>query len=97
MPSFKIIGLLVRTKNVLKGFTIYGHGSHLSHVTWTSYINFRSPFPRRLHIKLGFAWQSGFRGDDFGKWWTTDDVRRSEAGSMGILQAHLVSLTAPVS
>ena len=32
----------------LKVFTIYGHGSHPGHVTWTIYINFRSPFPRRL-------------------------------------------------
>ena len=33
-------------------------------MTWTIYINFRSPFPRRLHIKFGFDWQSGFRGED---------------------------------
>ena len=48
----------------LKVFTKYGHGGHLGHVTWTIYINFRSPFPRRLHIKFGFDWQSGFRGED---------------------------------
>ena len=48
----------------LKVFTIYGHGGHLGHVIWTIYINFRSPFPRRLHIKFGFDWQSGFRGED---------------------------------
>ena len=35
-------------------FTINGRGGHLGHVTWTIYINFRSPFPRRLHIKFGF-------------------------------------------
>ena len=46
-------------------FTIYGHGGHLGHVTWTIYTNFRSPFPRRLHIKFGFDWPSGFRGEDF--------------------------------
>ena len=40
------------------------HGGHLGHVTWTIYINFRSPFPRRLHIKFGFDWPSGFRGED---------------------------------
>ena len=45
-------------------FTIYGHGGHLGHVTWTIYINFRSPFPRRLHIKFAFDWPSGFRGED---------------------------------
>ena len=44
--------------------TLYGHGGHLCHVNWTIYINFRSPFPRRLHIKFGFDWPSGFRGED---------------------------------
>ena len=34
----------------------YGHGGHLGHVTWTIYINFLSPFPRRLHMKFGFDW-----------------------------------------
>ena len=41
-------------KDFLRVFTIYGHGGHLGHVTWTIYINFRSPFSRRLHIKFGF-------------------------------------------
>ena len=40
-----------------------GGGGHLGHVTWTIYINFRSPFQRRLHIKFGFDWPRGFRGD----------------------------------
>ena len=43
---------------MLKVFTIYGHGGHLGHVTWTIYINFRSPFPRRLHMKFGIDWLS---------------------------------------
>ena len=51
--SFKIIELLVLEKILFKFFTIYGHGGHLGHVTRTIYINFRSPFPRRLHIKFG--------------------------------------------
>ena len=51
-------------EDFLRVFTIYGHGGHLGHVTWTIYINFRSPFPRRLHIKFGFDWPSGFRGED---------------------------------
>ena len=25
-------------------FTIYGHGGHLGHMTWTIYIDFRFPF-----------------------------------------------------
>ena len=51
-------------EDFLRFFTIYGHGGHLGHVTWTMYINFRSPFPRRLHIKFGFDWPSGFREED---------------------------------
>ena len=49
---------------LIKVFAICGHGGNLGHVTWTIYINFRSPFPRRLHIKFGFDWPSGFRGED---------------------------------
>ena len=51
-------------EDFFKVFAIYGHGGHLGHVTWTIYINFHSPFPRRLHIKFGFDWPSGFRGED---------------------------------
>ena len=51
-------------EDFLKVFTIYGRGGHLGNVTWTIYINFRSPFPRRLHIKFCFDWPSGFRGED---------------------------------
>ena len=48
----------------LKVFTLYGHGGHFSVLIWTIYINFRSPFPRRLHMKFGFDWPSGFGGQD---------------------------------
>ena len=51
-------------EDFLRFFTIYGHGGHLGHVTWTICINFLSPLPRRLHIKFGFDWPSGFRGED---------------------------------
>ena len=41
---------------------------HIWRPSWSfdldHYINFRSPFPRRLHIKFGFDWPSGFRGED---------------------------------
>ena len=40
-----------------------GVDNHLGHVTWTIYINFRSPFPRRLYIKFGFDWSRGFIED----------------------------------
>ena len=51
-------------EDFFKVFTIYGCGGHLGHVTWTIYTNFRSPFARRLHIKFGFDWPSGFGGED---------------------------------
>ena len=51
-------------EDFLKVFAIYSHGGHLGHVTWTIYINFRSPFLRILHMKFGFDWPSGFRGED---------------------------------
>ena len=54
-------------------FTIYGHGGHLGHVTWTTYINFRSPFLRMLHMKFGFNLQ---RRRSL-KLWTDDDGRRT--------------------
>ena len=47
-----------------KGFTIYGHGGHLDHVTCTIYINFLSHFPRRIHMNFGIDWPVGFRGED---------------------------------
>ena len=50
-------------EDFFKVFTIYGRGGHLGNVTWTIYTNFCSSFPRRLHIKFGFDWPSGFRGD----------------------------------
>ena len=42
-------------------FTIYGLGGHLGHVTCIIYINFLSHFLRKLHIKFGLDWPSGFR------------------------------------
>ena len=44
-------------------FTIYGHGGHLGHVSQMLRTNFRSPYPRRLHIKFDFDWPRGF-GED---------------------------------
>ena len=48
---------------------IYSYGGHLGHVTLTIYINFLSPFPRMLHMKFGFDWPSGFRGEDVSLLW----------------------------
>ena len=51
-------------KIFLKVFTIYRHGGHFGHVTWTIYIYFVSAFQRGLHIKFCFDWPSVFREKD---------------------------------
>ena len=43
-------------------------------MTVTIYINIRSPFSRRFHMKFGFDWPSGFRGKDVGTLWTPEHV-----------------------
>ena len=48
----------------MKVFTINKYGDHLGHVTCTIYISFLSYFPRRLHIKFGFDWSSGFKEEE---------------------------------
>ena len=45
-------------------------------MTLTISINFRSPFPRRLHIIFDFDWPSGFGGEDVLKLWM--DGRRTD-------------------
>ena len=70
--NFKILGLLVLEKKILKVFTIYGPGGNLSHVTLSIYTNFCSLFPRRLHMKFGFDWPRGFRGEMFEQLWMMD-------------------------
>ena len=51
-------------KDFLRVFTIYGLGGHLGHVTQMQLTNFRSPYPRWLHIKFGFDLASGFGEED---------------------------------
>ena len=51
-------------EDFLKVFAIYSHVGHLGHVTLTNYTNFHSLFLRMLHIKFGFDWPIGFRGED---------------------------------
>ena len=51
-------------EDFLKVFAIYSNSGHLGHVTWTIYINFRSPFLRMLHMECGFDWPIGFRRED---------------------------------
>ena len=59
IPSFVKISLPVL--EIFEGvFTIYGCGGHLGHVTQMPRTKYRSPYPRRLHIKYGFDLPSGF-------------------------------------
>ena len=64
IPSFEEIGPSVPEKKIFNIFTIFGCGVHIGHVTQMPRISFRPPYPKRLYIKFGFDWQSGFREDD---------------------------------
>ena len=57
-------------------FTIYGHGGHLGHVTWTIYKNLRSSFLRMLHMKFGFDWPAVSEKEIFEIVDDDDDGRR---------------------
>ena len=62
------ISPLVPEKKIFEGvFTIYmyWHGGNLGHVTNMPRTNFRSLYPRRLHIKFGFDQPIGFGEEDF--------------------------------
>ena len=53
IPSFMEIGPLVPEKIFFKFFfTIYGHASHLGHVTSIMLINFQFLVPKSLHTKF---------------------------------------------
>ena len=64
IPSSVEIGPPVPEKIFEGFFTINGRGRHLGHVTRMPRTYFRSPYPRRLHIKFGFDRPSGFREED---------------------------------
>ena len=56
-----------RPAGFLKSFyhnLLYGRGGHHGHVTQMPRRNFRSSYPRRLHIKFGYDWPSGFGQED---------------------------------
>ena len=77
MPSFKIIGLPDLEKKIFKGFTIYGRGGHLGHVSLTIYTKFGSPSPRRHHIKFALIGQAVSEKIFENAGWTDDDGRRT--------------------
>ena len=53
IQSFVVIRLLVPEKKIFKGFTIYGHGGHLGHVTSIMLINFNFLVPKSFRTKFG--------------------------------------------
>ena len=55
MPSFMKIGPPVLEK-IFEGFTIYGHGGHLGHVTKIMVTNFHF----LVHTKFSSEWPSSF-------------------------------------
>ena len=68
-------------------FTIYGRGGHLGHVTQIS----RSPTHGCSTYKFSLIDQAVSEKTILWKLWTTDDGR-TDAGLIGILYAHIVSL-----
>ena len=78
-------------EDFLRVFTIYGHGSHLGHVTKTIWTNFRSPILRSLHMKYEFNWPSSFR-EDVWKCWRTTDGRKDDGR-----RSHWYTISSPMS
>ena len=64
MPSFVEIGPPVLEKKIFEGFLPYMGMAAILVMCWISYIHIGSPFLLMLHIKFGFDWPSGFRGED---------------------------------
>ena len=62
MPSFFEISVQVPEKKILEGFLPYMGMAAI--LTLIIYIHIGYPFLLMLHIKFGFNWPSGFRGDD---------------------------------
>ena len=52
-----------------KVFSIYGHGGHLGHETWTIWTNVESTIARMLYMKFDWNWPRGFRGEVFWNSW----------------------------
>ena len=50
-------------EDLLMVFTIYGHGGHLEFRIKTILAIIRSPRAWMLHMKFGYIWPGGFRGE----------------------------------
>ena len=49
-----------REEDFLRGFTIYGHGGHLDHMTSIKSSDFHFLVPESIHKKIGSDRQSSF-------------------------------------
>ena len=47
-------------EDILRVFTIYGHGGHLGHVTRIMLINFHFLVPESFHTKFSSEWRRSF-------------------------------------
>ena len=60
IPSYLEISLPVPEKKILIGFTIYGRGGHLCHVTSIMSSDFHFLVPESFHTKFGSDRHSSF-------------------------------------
>ena len=56
----RLLAYWFQRRRCLMGFTLYGHGGHLGHVTIKICCKFTSVNLRSLHMKFEFNWPSGF-------------------------------------
>ena len=70
-----------KLREVIWGFTSYGHGGHIGPVTWIIYIHIGFPFLYMLHFKLGLDLPAVSEEKTL-KMWTNG---RMDAGSSTIL------------
>ena len=64
MPSFIEIGPPALEKKIFEGFLPFMGMAAILVMTWIIYIHIDYHFLLMLHIKFGFDWPSGFRGED---------------------------------
>ena len=81
-PGSRLSAFWFQRRRFFKVFTIYGHGSHIGHVTWRIWANFRSPIPWRLHMKSDWLAKQFLRRRCLKVSTSSDD------GGVPILQAH---------
>ena len=82
-----VIGILVLEENIFKGLKIYGHGGHFGHVIENIRNKLLYPYPKKLRsIGPVVPEEKVFENVDG---WPTEDDRKTDAGVIGILLAHL--------